>query len=300
MNAIGRGRSVSDPVRRSRVASERSTSCSARGCQIGRSPSASSSVEATVKVHVHHVFDKLGVRSRTALAINAARDRVRQAASTILGGTLQGRYGIGASNCASIVDRVRSPPAWLFGTPRSHLRECASKAATADVSNWLSTAWAKSESGNPARHRVAVRSVRGHRVVGIGDRDDLGELRNIIAPELSGYPSPSIRSWWWRTTSATSTYRSTVPRCSRRSRNGPALSPLIESQRPVSSTTGSRAGRPSRCRAPSHRGTSAPEFRRQAHSLGDVPGVDGDCLRVTSRVMVALLESRNKSFRELR
>jgi LuxR family transcriptional regulator, maltose regulon positive regulatory protein len=36
--------------------------------------------ESTVKVHVHHVFDKLGIRSRTALAMNAARDRWRQAA----------------------------------------------------------------------------------------------------------------------------------------------------------------------------------------------------------------------------
>jgi DNA-binding NarL/FixJ family response regulator len=36
--------------------------------------------EGTVKVHVHHVFDKLGIRSRTALAMNAARDRWRQAA----------------------------------------------------------------------------------------------------------------------------------------------------------------------------------------------------------------------------
>jgi DNA-binding CsgD family transcriptional regulator len=38
--------------------------------------------EGTVKVHVHHVFDKLGIRSRTALAMNAARDRWRQAAPT--------------------------------------------------------------------------------------------------------------------------------------------------------------------------------------------------------------------------
>ena len=29
----------------------------------------------TVKVHVHHVFDKLGIRSRTALALNSARER---------------------------------------------------------------------------------------------------------------------------------------------------------------------------------------------------------------------------------
>jgi ATP/maltotriose-dependent transcriptional regulator MalT len=40
--------------------------------------------EGTVKVHVHHVFDKLGIRSRTALAMNAARDRWRQAASTAI------------------------------------------------------------------------------------------------------------------------------------------------------------------------------------------------------------------------
>ncbi len=31
--------------------------------------------EATVKVHVHHVFDKLGIRSRTALAMNAVHER---------------------------------------------------------------------------------------------------------------------------------------------------------------------------------------------------------------------------------
>jgi ATP/maltotriose-dependent transcriptional regulator MalT len=38
--------------------------------------------EATVKVHVQHIFDKIGVRSRTALAVNAALHRARQAAGT--------------------------------------------------------------------------------------------------------------------------------------------------------------------------------------------------------------------------
>jgi DNA-binding NarL/FixJ family response regulator len=35
--------------------------------------------EGTVKVHVHNMFDKVGVRSRTALAINAAHERNRHA-----------------------------------------------------------------------------------------------------------------------------------------------------------------------------------------------------------------------------
>lgn len=42
--------------------------------------------KGTVKAHVHHVFDKLGIRSRTALAMNAARDRWRQAAPTTSSG----------------------------------------------------------------------------------------------------------------------------------------------------------------------------------------------------------------------
>jgi DNA-binding NarL/FixJ family response regulator len=35
--------------------------------------------EGTVKVHVHHIFDKLGIRSRAALAIGAIQDRLPQA-----------------------------------------------------------------------------------------------------------------------------------------------------------------------------------------------------------------------------
>lgn len=39
--------------------------------------------ESTVKVHVHHIFDKVGVRSRTALAVQAALERSIQATSAI-------------------------------------------------------------------------------------------------------------------------------------------------------------------------------------------------------------------------
>jgi DNA-binding NarL/FixJ family response regulator len=42
--------------------------------------------EATVKVHMQHVFDKTGVRSRTALAIGAALNRARYAAGAASGG----------------------------------------------------------------------------------------------------------------------------------------------------------------------------------------------------------------------
>ncbi len=39
--------------------------------------------EATVKVHAQHIFDKTGIRSRAALALNAAREQLRQATSAI-------------------------------------------------------------------------------------------------------------------------------------------------------------------------------------------------------------------------
>jgi len=39
--------------------------------------------ESTVKAHAHHVYDKLGVRSRGALAVQAALERSAQATSAI-------------------------------------------------------------------------------------------------------------------------------------------------------------------------------------------------------------------------
>jgi len=41
--------------------------------------------EKTVKVHVHHIYDKLGVRSRRAFIVQAALDRADQATSAIDG-----------------------------------------------------------------------------------------------------------------------------------------------------------------------------------------------------------------------
>jgi len=37
--------------------------------------------ESTVKVHAHHIYDKLGTRSRTALAVQAVLERANQATS---------------------------------------------------------------------------------------------------------------------------------------------------------------------------------------------------------------------------
>src|SRR5262245_26895635 len=39
--------------------------------------------ESTVKVHVHHIYDKLGVRSRFALMVQATLERSDQATSAI-------------------------------------------------------------------------------------------------------------------------------------------------------------------------------------------------------------------------
>ncbi len=39
--------------------------------------------ESTVKVHAHHIYDKLGTRSRMALAVQAALERADQATSAM-------------------------------------------------------------------------------------------------------------------------------------------------------------------------------------------------------------------------
>jgi len=41
--------------------------------------------KGTVKAHVHHVFDKVGIRSRSALALNAARQRYATSAAASAG-----------------------------------------------------------------------------------------------------------------------------------------------------------------------------------------------------------------------
>jgi LuxR family maltose regulon positive regulatory protein len=46
--------------------------------------------ESTVKVHVHHIFDKLGIRSRAALVMQARLATVAQATSAITGGDAAG------------------------------------------------------------------------------------------------------------------------------------------------------------------------------------------------------------------
>ncbi|MBA2372401.1 MAG: hypothetical protein H0V71_12260 [Chloroflexi bacterium] len=55
-------------------------------------------VEGTVKAHVHHVFDKLGIRSRSALALNAARDRYATSTAASSGAGLGGDEGTATPN----------------------------------------------------------------------------------------------------------------------------------------------------------------------------------------------------------
>jgi DNA-binding NarL/FixJ family response regulator len=52
--------------------------------------------EATVKVHVQHIFDKLGVRSRRALAVSAAREAGTYAAPATTAGNTDSGSGTGA------------------------------------------------------------------------------------------------------------------------------------------------------------------------------------------------------------
>jgi hypothetical protein len=51
------------------------------GAEEPRDCTASFIEESTVKVHAHHIYDKLGIRSRTALTIDAMLERADQATS---------------------------------------------------------------------------------------------------------------------------------------------------------------------------------------------------------------------------
>ena len=55
------------------------------------------------------------------------------------------------------------------------------------------------ETCRPTRHCVAVRPIGRHRVVGVGDRNDLDTSGMSMSPQPVRIALPSIRSWWWRT-----------------------------------------------------------------------------------------------------
>ena len=92
--------------------------------------------ESTVKVHVHHIYDKLGIRSRTAIAVQAALERADQATSAT--GTWS---PIVNRECSARTQEVRA--ASLARYSSSAPARIASNAATTAVSNWLSTACAR-------------------------------------------------------------------------------------------------------------------------------------------------------------
>ena len=159
VNAIGRETQSHRQTqsRLSRVASERSTSWSAKGCQIARSRSGLFISEATVKVHVHHVFDKLGIRSRTALAMNAARDRWRQAAPTASSGDDLRCTELSAAKSLDVIDVVRLEVrpfrgAILLCRAREDRLKCGNSGSIKLALDGLS----QPKSRDPARHRLSV------------------------------------------------------------------------------------------------------------------------------------------------
>ena len=142
--------------------------------------------EGTVKVHVHHVFDKLGVRSRTALAMNAARERWRQAhlrPARVTRATLTRaprKLDLSAS-------WARSQRASLCGTPLLLPRESLRRLRRLTYRTG-SRPLEPVEVGRPGSASPLGRAVGGHRVVGIRDGDDPREEWNLVAWDLVWIP----------------------------------------------------------------------------------------------------------------
>ena len=154
----------------------------------------------TVKVHVHRLFDNLefgrGLRlcwtRRIAAAVSSTDAWRRGNRPKCLADGRRPKLRPNPGTCCRPV---------VLG----HSARIASNATTTPVSNWVSIAW-RSRSRAARVVIASIRAVGGHRVVRVGDPDDLRE-QGISGPGIpSGYPSPSIRSWWWRTILATSSY----------------------------------------------------------------------------------------------
>ena len=125
---------------------------------------------ATVKVHVRHVYDKLGIRSRTAIALTRRVDVL----------TLhQPLRQADPPRRAQTADPAGSPLAERFCTASSLVARIASNAATTRRVELVFDGLCQSKPCDPGRHPIAVRAVGSHGVVSVRDCNDPREERNL-------------------------------------------------------------------------------------------------------------------------
>ena len=131
--------------------------------------------ESTVKVHAHHIYDKLGVRSRSALTVQAALERSAHATSAIESHADRGLV-VALRELREVL--AFCEPVVLVGAREDRLEGCDCGRVELAVDRL-----GKSETCDSTRHRVAVRPVGRHRVVGVGDRDDPRYERDVVVDE---------------------------------------------------------------------------------------------------------------------
>ena len=140
--------------------------------------------DSTAKVHVRHIFDKLGVEEppsggHPSSGTTRARGR--------LGDASHGQ-AVGVGPRREVGARAREVRLTRAGKNRL---ECRDDRAFKLCARCLS----KSETSNSTRHRVAIGTTRRHGVVCIRDAM-IRETIGISSPSnRSGYPLPSMRSW---------------------------------------------------------------------------------------------------------
>ena len=127
---------------------------------------------ATVKVHVRHVYDKLGIRSRTALALNAASRR-SHAAPDRCGGRLR------------VIERgrlTRPEVLSLSGSVQivACSEDCFKRRDDARV-ELVFDGLSQAKPCDPRWHPIAVRAVGRHRVVSVRHSNDPRQEWNPLA-----------------------------------------------------------------------------------------------------------------------
>ena len=130
--------------------------------------------ESTVKAHTHHIYDKLGVRSRRALIVQAMLERADS--GDVCDGVVFLSAGRDLAALSELAEVRRACESVLLVGTRKDRFERGHDTCVELTFNRLS----EPQPRDSARHGITIGPIRGHRVVRVGHGDDARHKRDVL------------------------------------------------------------------------------------------------------------------------